>query len=177
MTEEKKIHKATTNGAPPDPSMKVRIHPPAHFLASCMATLVLGGLRVGGSQMQISSPRRNEWTLLGIAGFAGAVGLARSALLTFKKKETPIPHGYKVKTIVSEGVFGFSRNPIYVAMVGGVASLGVAMNTYWGGVSALYLMGAIHHLVIPHEENYLESNFGKDYVDYKAKVPRWLLFV
>ena len=32
----------------------------------------------------------------------------------------------------------------------------------------------IHRSVIPSEESYLEQRFGQTYLDYKARVRRWL---
>lgn len=44
---------------------------------------------------------------------------------------------------------------MYVAMVMGVVSLGVATITWWGGIAALYSGGTLHWRVIPYEESYL----------------------
>ena len=98
------------------------------------------------------------------------------AMRTFKKYRTPIPHGYQVQTIVRNGIFAVTRNPMYLSMVTGVASLALVCNTWWGGIAAIYLAGTLHWLVIPYEEAYLLQRFGKSYEEYKAKVPRWILF-
>ena len=47
-----------------------------------------------------------------------------------------------------------------------------------GLIAALILLpvaiAIVHYRVIPAEEKYLEQRFGKEYLDYKARVPRWL---
>jgi protein-S-isoprenylcysteine O-methyltransferase Ste14 len=179
MTEADKPS-AVAHGAPRDGEMKVHLFPPGHFMGSSLATVVLGTFSLGGDRMRIrSSPSGQiDWgmAVTGLACFGGAVTLFRKSVATFKKHQTPVPHGYKVSTIVSEGVFSYTRNPIYVAMVTGVLSLGAATNTLWGAVAASYLAGAIGFFVIPFEEAYLTEQFGQTYEDYKAKVPRWILF-
>lgn len=177
---KKKKDRAIAHGAPRDPTMKARIWPPGHFLGSCLATVILGTFANANNDkdkdMRLHSPRSPFISLLGVASLGVSVKLFRTAIATFCDHQTPVPHGYKVKTVVSQGVFGYSRNPIYVAMVSGVASVGLVMNTWWGVVAATYLASALQCLVIPYEEAYLEKSFGQSYLDYKAKVPRWLLF-
>ena len=176
MTEEnEKKDKASAHGAPRDATMKVHAHPPSHFLASCLVTVALGAWG-RGNNMIWPQRARHDMIAVGVGGFLASMGLAWTAMKTFRQNQTPIPHGYRVQTLVRDGVFSVSRNPIYVAMVTGVASLGVALNTWWGGVAALYLTGTLQWRVIPYEEAYLSKTFGKTYEDYKAKVPRWILF-
>ena len=179
MTDKtgKQKDKATAHGAPRDESMKVRAHPPTLFYSSCLATVVLGSWN--GSRFPIVPQQRHHYgiTAMGLGGFMACVGFAMTAIKTFQRRKTPVPHGYQVQTIVREGVFGVTRNPMYLSMVAGVASLGVALNSWWGGVFALGLAGTLHYLVIPHEEAYLTQTFGKRYQDYKTQVPRWILFI
>lgn len=148
--------KVIAHGAPRDASMKVLAHPPSQFGLSCLAPVVLGTL--GPWTWNMVSPshqHRSNLTIAGVSGFMASVGLAWTAVATFRRSKTPVPHGYRVQTIVSDGVFGLSRNPMYVSMVAGVASLGVALNTWWGAVAALYLAGTLQWRVIPYEEAYL----------------------
>ena len=171
MTDDDK-NKAGAHGAPRDASMKVRAHPPTQFLGSCLGTVVLGTL----VPLRITAPPRQTWTWVGVSGFIASVGLGFTAVSTFKRHKTPVPHGYRVQTIVKSGVFSVSRNPIYLGMVSAVVSLGVALNTWWGAAAAVYLAATIQRRVIPYEEAYLEETFGKEYQDYKAEIPRWILF-
>jgi protein-S-isoprenylcysteine O-methyltransferase Ste14 len=165
--------KRSAHGAPPDPKMKVSVWPPGHFLGSFTATGILGGVMSG---LPIFSPRNKTLSILGFLGVATSVGVAFMGASGFKKHKTPVPHGYKVQTIVDTGMYAYSRNPIYLGMVGAVGSLGLALNSWWGPILQVYLWSIISCYVIPHEEAYLEDNFGKKYLDYKAKVSRWFLF-
>ena len=92
----------------------------------------------------------------------------------FMAAGTPVPGNQPTTVIVQSGSYRFSRNPIYLAF--SVLVLGIAcwLNSIWllGTLSAaVSLMGLV---VIPREERYLERRFGAEYLEYKAKVRRWL---
>ena len=166
--------KSAAFGAPRDSAMKANAWPPGQTLLSLVATGVLGGLKIGG--MSIFPTRRQDVTLLGALGLVTSIGISMAGAQQFRQHKNPIPHGYKVQTIVQKGIYQFTRNPMYVGMVGAVGSLGLIVNSFWGFLFQAYLYTVLSYKVIPFEEEYLQVNFGKEYLDYKAKVPRWLLF-
>lgn len=74
--------------------------------------------------------------------------------------------------LVTGGVFRLSRNPIYVAFLVPLLSIG-----YFSPLAAFasciaYLL-AMTRLVIKPEEEVLIREFGIDYQAYRATVPRW----
>ncbi len=92
----------------------------------------------------------------------------------FRAAGTPVPGNRPTTAIVRSGAYRFSRNPIYVAFC--LFQLGIAVwaNSLWliaTLVAAIALMAAV---VIPREERYLEGKFGSEYLDYKARVRRWI---
>lgn len=92
----------------------------------------------------------------------------------FKVAGTPVPGNKPTTAIVQSGPYRFSRNPIYLAF--SVLVLGIAcwLNSVWllGTLAAAVSLMSL--VVIPREERYLEHRFGAEYLDYKAKVRRWL---
>jgi protein-S-isoprenylcysteine O-methyltransferase Ste14 len=82
---------------------------------------------------------------------------------------------YKPATaLVTDGPYRFSRNPMYVGFA--LTYLGLAL-----GLNAPIAIGLLLPCllvmgwgVIGREERYLERKFGRAYLDYKAKVRRWL---
>ncbi len=94
-----------------------------------------------------------------------------------RKKTTMSPVSPERATqLVSTGVFGFTRNPMYLGML----LLMLAFALWLGAASSLLAVAvffwAIDQLQIPDEENALLQSFGQDYAEYKARVPRWLIF-
>ncbi|MGH8742056.1 MAG: methyltransferase family protein, partial [Burkholderiales bacterium] len=70
--------------------------------------------------------------------------------------------------------YRFTRNPMYLGMSG--ALLGAAV--YLGSLTPFVVVPAFMALLadrfIAPEEAFLERAFGQAYLDYKARVRRWL---
>jgi protein-S-isoprenylcysteine O-methyltransferase Ste14 len=88
-------------------------------------------------------------------------------------KGTPVPLEPPAHLVI-EGLYRFSRNPMYVAQVAYLLGLFL----YCGDLSlALYTVlfaGAIHTSIVRTEEPELRQRFGEEYVRYTQRVPRWI---
>jgi len=75
---------------------------------------------------------------------------------------------------VRSGPYEWSRNPIYLAF--SVLQVGIAFwfNSLWMLATLVIAWGLMNWVVIPREERYLERKFGPEYLEYKAKVRRWI---
>ena len=89
------------------------------------------------------------------------------------RKEKSHPRSISTQ-IFKDGPFQFSRNPIYLAMLVLLIGVGLILNSFWFLYSGLVVAIMLHYGVIIPEENYLEKEFGKDYLEYKKTVRRWL---
>src|SRR5262249_22542271 len=103
-----------------------------------------------------------------------AVALFLSAVRAFRTAGTPVPGNRPTTTIVRTGPYRFSRNPIYLAF--SLLQLGVAcwVNSLWLLVTLMPAMALMSFVVIPREEQYLETRFPTEYLPYKTAVRRWL---
>jgi protein-S-isoprenylcysteine O-methyltransferase Ste14 len=103
-----------------------------------------------------------------------AVALFLSAVRTFRTAGTPVPGNRPTTTIVRTGPYRCSRNPIYLSF--SLLQLGVAfwVNSLWLLVTLIPAVALMSFVVIPREEQYLETRFPSDYLPYKASVRRWL---
>ena len=104
---------------------------------------------------------------LGAAMFAAAVR-------NFSRASTPVPSTRPVRALVTTGVHGISRNPIYVGMFLLYVGIGVGASGPWILILALPLVIVMRYVVVAHEEAYLERHFGEAYRGYRAGVRRWL---
>lgn len=77
------------------------------------------------------------------------------------------------RQLVTGGIFRWSRNPIYVAFLLPLASLG-AFSTTPAVLSVLAYIFAMNLTVIRKEERDLLAAFGPAYVAFAVKVPRWV---
>ena len=81
-------------------------------------------------------------------------------------------HGEAVD-LKTEGWFGVSRNPIYVASVLGMVGLAIAINSTL--VSVLLFLWALMYVLAPFtEEPWLLQQYGSAYKEYCKRVPRFI---
>jgi protein-S-isoprenylcysteine O-methyltransferase Ste14 len=103
-----------------------------------------------------------------------AVALAGSAAWTMISASTHLDVRKPSKHLVTSGVFEHSRNPIYASMVLVVLAAACIANSLWLLLLAAPTALALQKIAIEPEERYLERKFGREYLDYKARVGRWL---
>jgi protein-S-isoprenylcysteine O-methyltransferase Ste14 len=111
---------------------------------------------------------------LGLVVMLLALLLVRWAIQTFRKAKTNILTNQATLAIVSTGPFAYSRNPIYVGALIGLIGIALAANSFWFLVALVVIFLVLQFGVIAREEDYLTRKFGQTYLDYKAKVRRWL---
>ena len=145
--------------------------PPLLFLAA----LVLGFALDRLLPLPLTHPELASigWTA---GGALVAVGIAIMAagIRNFSRAGTPVPSNQVVRALVTTGIHGWSRNPIYVGMLLLYAGIAIAARSPWILILALPLFVILRYGVVAREEAYLERRFGETYRDYKAHVRRWL---
>jgi protein-S-isoprenylcysteine O-methyltransferase Ste14 len=96
------------------------------------------------------------------------------AFMRFRRAGTHIEPYKPTTAIVTDGLYGVSRNPIYVAMVAIVVGIGIAADNIWVLPMLVPTLMVMRTGVIAREEKYLEGKFGEDYRRYKGSVRRWI---
>lgn len=113
----------------------------------------------------------------GVAGWllvvAGLALMAAAALQMLKRRTTLDPHGAP-SALVTDGLYRFSRNPIYVADALILAGLALI----WQAPLALLLVPAFaavitRRFILP-EEARLAARFPAGFAGYAARTRRWL---
>jgi protein-S-isoprenylcysteine O-methyltransferase Ste14 len=120
--------------------------------------------------------RLNESTLFipGVALISLACLIALLAVIRFLKFKTHVEPWKPTSTIITTGVYRFSRNPIYLAFAIINVGIGFLLNSGWILFSVVALIPLLQVVVISREERYLETKFGEDYLQYKRRVRRWI---
>ncbi len=112
--------------------------------------------------------------MLGGALIGLGIALTLASVRQFRAAGTSF-HTHKPTTaILTDGPYRISRNPIYIGLTAIYAGIGIAADAPWVWVLLLPTLVVMRYGVIAREERYLERKFGKEYLDYKARVRRWL---
>ena len=146
---------------------KRKIIPVVYLLASLV---MMGLLQVFFPVYQYVDP---PLAYMGIVVVLFGIALAAVSAGMFKKAETGIIPFDEANTLITTGLYRFTRNPIYVGMF--LMLLGVAF--LLGSISVLLpvllFMLVIRNNFVLGEERFLEAAFGQCYLDYKSVVRRW----
>jgi len=78
-----------------------------------------------------------------------------------------------VQRLVTYGAFAWCRNPLYVGNFLAWIGFTVASGVFWLVPVAIAIFAIEYTLIVRYEEGVLESIFGQEYLDYKARTPRW----
>ena len=82
---------------------------------------------------------------------------------------------WKPSTVLAvDGLYRFSRNPIYLGFAITYVGLAVAMDSVFVLLLLIPCLWVVDRFVIQREERYLSAKFGADYDAYRARVRRWL---
>ena len=107
---------------------------------------------------------------VGVLGF----GIMLRAWWLFRERATAICPTAKTTSLITNDVYGLTRNPMYLGIV--MMLLGIAVAT---GSLPCYLASLAFFLIIdavfcPYEERKLEQAFGDAFTRYRGAVRRWL---
>jgi protein-S-isoprenylcysteine O-methyltransferase Ste14 len=147
----------------------VRVLPPVLFLGSLAVGLALGWLL----PLRIVSEGRLRLGL-GLALIAlGVASVAWPLAWMRRTQQDPDPRE-PTPSLIREGPFRYSRNPIYLGMALLQTGIGLAAGNAWLLLLLPPTLWILVRHVVEREEAYLARKFGEPYVAYLRDVRRWL---
>lgn len=150
------------------PAARRPVLPPAYFL---IALIAMAALHLA-TPVAIWNPW--PWTVTGALPIVIGLGIAVAGNRHFKRVGTTISPFESSSQLVTDGIFAWSRNPMYLGML--LILAGVALGL--GSVTPLFVpplfLVIIQQRFIRHEERALEQQFGPAYHEYASTVRRWL---
>lgn len=135
-------------------------------------------LLVFATVIHVSLPSQSSQQLsLGyLAGAIGAAGFAvmMSAWWQFKERKVAICPTEPTEGLITDGIYRFSRNPMYLGMILMLGSIAVFVGTL-----PFYVATGVYFLLIDrcfcrYEEEKLLAAFGEEYAHYSSNVRRWI---
>jgi protein-S-isoprenylcysteine O-methyltransferase Ste14 len=147
--------------------------PPCRF---AWPPYLAGGVFIGGLLLDgilRLRPPVEYFTIPGGLIAAGAAAYVLWAVKTLRWHETPIRADKPARTLVTDGPYQSTRNPIYIGVVLAAVGVGLVFGS-WGVVMLSPLLGvALHYLCVIPEERHLSVKFGREYAMWAAETPRW----
>jgi len=109
------------------------------------------------------------WPLIVGGPVVGSLGLRE-----MKRADTNVDPREPTTAIVTGGPYRFTRNPLYLSMTLIYAGITALANALPAALLLPFVLHIMRRGVIEREERYLERKFGDEYLDYKARVRRWI---
>lgn len=122
-----------------------------------------------------SLPRGLTYAIAAVVLLAG-LSFSIRAMRSFRKADTtanPV-RIEKASSLVTDGVYLFSRNPMYVGVTLDLCAIAFFLNCLWTLVGPAIFVAYTTRFQIMPEERLLAAKFGDAYRDYCQRVRRWL---
>jgi protein-S-isoprenylcysteine O-methyltransferase Ste14 len=102
--------------------------------------------------------------------------IAFAAIVSFINAKTTINpmRPERASSLITGGIYRYSRNPIYLADALILAALAVWLGNVFNYLILLIFLWNIQHVQIAAEERALTQRFGERYAAYCSNVRRWL---
>jgi protein-S-isoprenylcysteine O-methyltransferase Ste14 len=111
---------------------------------------------------------------LGLLLTGSGLLLFLSGLRAMRRAGTDVRPYKPTTSLVNQGPYRFSRNPIYVGFTLVYCGATALANSLPSALLLPFVLVLMQRGVIQREERYLEHVFGEEYVQYKARVRRWI---
>jgi protein-S-isoprenylcysteine O-methyltransferase Ste14 len=111
--------------------------------------------------------------VVGLALLAGGATLALAGERSFVRAGTAVKPWKPSTALITDGVFRWLRNPMYVGLILMLAGISIGLASDWTLVMTVAFALIIHVGVVKREERYLAAKFGDAYRNYLERVPRY----
>jgi protein-S-isoprenylcysteine O-methyltransferase Ste14 len=116
------------------------------------------------------TPRIIAGAIVAVAGIVVTVNGGRALM----RRRTNVNPSLPTLALATDGIFRFTRNPMYVGGMTVLAGIALIAALDWLALLMIPAAFVLHHGIISREEQYLLRKFGDEYRSYRAKAPRYL---
>jgi len=141
---------------------------PPTYLYSAIGLIVVLHVLLPGAQV-LHFP----WRYLGIIPLILGSAFNLMADRSFKQHNTTVKPFEESAFLVTEGVFRFSRNPMYLGFVLLLAGIALLLGSITSWIVVAVFPFLMEWRFIRIEEAMLEARFGEVWLAYKQGVRRW----
>ena len=143
--------------------------PPLVLLATLLGSRAL-------ARLSHASPPPDALQGAALALALAVPGTTVAGIVAFRRHRTTIDprRPDRASTLVTGGVFGVTRNPMYVGMVCVAGGNALATGGWAAWLPPLAFVAWLDRVQIAAEERALHANFGAAFAAYAARTGRWL---
>ena len=100
--------------------------------------------------------------------------MAFNSIARFIRAKTGVVPFSESTTLITEGFYKYTRNPMYVGMNSFLLGLMLILKNPLNIFFLIIFFFVVRNMFVLKEEVQMEETFGEDYLTYKRKVRRWL---
>jgi len=145
----------------------MKFYPPHYLL---VLTLFMLLTRYFGD----SSPQTLPIIIIGLGLIGLGFLLAFNSIARFIRAKTGVVPFSESTTLITEGFYKYTRNPMYVGMNSFLMGLILILKNPLNIIFLIIFFFVVRNMFVLKEEVQMEETFGEDYLTYKRKVRRWL---
>jgi protein-S-isoprenylcysteine O-methyltransferase Ste14 len=151
-------------------SLELKIPPVVVFLV-CGVAMWLVAKQMPQASLEI--PRALPVT---VAFVLAALWLGVKAVLDFRRNSTTVHPQYpeKASTVVADGVYRYTRNPMYLALAVALLAWAVKLGNLAAFAGVPVFIAYMTQFQVKPEERVLAEKFGAPYREYLGKARRWI---
>jgi protein-S-isoprenylcysteine O-methyltransferase Ste14 len=121
-----------------------------------------------------SSPQTLPIIIIGLGLIGLGFLLAFNSIARFIRAKTGVVPFSESTTLITEGFYKYTRNPMYVGMNSFLLGLILILKNPLNIIFLIIFFFVVRNMFVLKEEVQMEETFGEDYLTYKRKVRRWL---
>jgi protein-S-isoprenylcysteine O-methyltransferase Ste14 len=151
-------------------SLELEIPP---VIVVALAALAMWGLGEAFPALVLPIPGRRwlVWAFFGLGGVLGVLGVVEFV----KARTTVDPHRpHKAARLVTGGIYRFTRNPMYLGLLLGLAGWAFALSNLLSFLVLPLFVLYMNRFQIRPEERFMREKFGDEYRAFTERVRRWI---
>ena len=142
--------------------------PPTFFIVCAVIMIIIG----------LTLPVKNiitfPYNLIGILVLILGIGLSVWGSNKFNQVGTNIQTFEEPDILITDGLFKYSRNPMYLGFLTGLLGLFIILGAVSPIILVFIFLIITDHWYIRFEEEMMVRKFGKKYINYQSVTRKWI---
>ena len=153
-------------------TLELRIPPVVVVLAVAALMWLVARL---APELVVDIPRGTRRLIFVLLAIGGAL-FAVAGVWSFRRAKTTVnpTQPEASSSVVTSGVYRFSRNPMYLGMLLGLVGWAIYLSSALAFLGPIIFVVYMNRFQIGPEERMLSTKFGDEYQHYRQSVRRWL---